>query len=568
MKWFSNIKDLQYYTQPKGVSCYCEQLVYPSDMILQGTIPAGQGSGNYTINIEAWSPDGLSVYETVTSYFDYYFAVNPVDGLHFFNARLKSLSASMCSHQCFLIRVTVANTGSPGNYVFSNWTERYCVNDCCDTAKGINISQDGLAPLTEAPVTPTTVPVSSSKPTGDCGEPLIRIISKFDCIDKFTGDFFGTPDVVLSGSANFEFVKITSMRGRIVRRPRDIKREISYNCKLQSAESTAVYLLEGFEYFPDWKMFEIEGQLHANHIWVDDYTNYKEYRYSGGMPFKQVHKCFELFKLEATLEDCTQRQIFGCGTCNTTGSLMYAVPVAYEGGTFFDDAGVLIAEDYEGLLVYFRGLNGVTEVADLDTDGMDCEVYKVFEVKGPGHIPRPFYYDSLLSANKVYGKMVSALNELCSTNGPVCKKPIAGTAVVADMVCNTPETGEPVVTDITPTDVAIVGYNDWVEDEAFTNASVYRNEVRMSIKVTNATITEDPEAIGEPVDVLNEIIGVIGDDARPPVLVMLLHDNNSVIPEGLILTIDSHGIIKASGSCTAADSESVTIELENLIYNI
>lgn len=569
MKWFANIKDLQYYTQPKGVSCYCEQLVYPSDMLLQGTIPAGQGSGNYNISIEVWSPDGLTIYEVANSYFDYYFAVNPVTSLHYFNARLRSFSPAMCSHQCFLIRVGITNVGDPNNYLFANWTERWCVSDCCDTARGIVIAQAGMVSTGGGSSTgTTTVPASASKPMGECGEPLIRIISSFDCIDKFTGEYYGDPGTVLSGSASFNYTKITSMKGRIVRRPREIKKEISYNCKIQRVESTPLYLLEGFEYFPDWKMYEIEGQLHANHIWVDDYNTYREYRYDGGTPFKQVHKCFELFKLEAMMQDCTQRQIFGCAPCdNTAGSMYYMIPASYSGGAFYADNGTLMANDYDGLLLYYNSLYGAV-AEDADTTGMSCDVYKLMKVSGYAVQQQPFYFDAPLSANKVYGRVVTSTEELCAGLGPVCIKPVAGTPVVADMVCAAPVAGTVTITDNTPLSIALTALGNWVAEEALTYASLYRNEVRFSIKLTNNTITEDPDAPGESVDILNEPIAVIGAAARPYAIAVLSNDNNTAIPDGLIITIDAHGIVRASGPCTGATPTNVTIELTDIVYNI
>ena len=95
MIWIDNINQLQYYNQPKGVPCYCDIIAYPADLTLQGAFNAG--SGSYTIVIEIIKADGTVVFETVTSYFEYYFAKNSFTGQHFFNARLKAFAVSRSS---------------------------------------------------------------------------------------------------------------------------------------------------------------------------------------------------------------------------------------------------------------------------------------------------------------------------------------------------------------------------------------------------------------------------------------------------------------------------------------
>lgn len=410
MIWFDKITDLQYYHQPKDVPCYCEAIAYPTDMFMQGHIY--NGNGNYTLKIYVYSADGTVQYEDATAYFDYYFGKIPGLGTHFFNARLKSFSPAMCAHECYVLRAEVIQSNSV--VVFNKYTERYCQNNCCDTARNITFEQTGFSPLVinGGDVTDPLVEISGNEvvlagaspeifiPAGNCGEQLIRILSKFDCIDKFTGDFYGIPDEVISGDANFAYRKITTLRGRIVRRPRDIKREISYNCKLQRSESAAQYLLEGFEYLPPWKMYEIEGQLHANRIWVDDFSGVREYRFAGGVAFKQVSKCFELFKMGVTLEDCTQRQVFGCmPNCITAPNFdgsnkIFAISASYSGNGFYNSNKQLIAYDYEGLLNYFRTRTGATEVSDVDTEEMNCSAYKVLSVKSGEDIDTHIYYDA------------------------------------------------------------------------------------------------------------------------------------------------------------------------------
>ncbi|OSZ79121.1 hypothetical protein CAP35_12970 [Chitinophagaceae bacterium IBVUCB1] len=567
MLWFSDKKDLQYYNQSPGVPCYCEELIYPGDMILQGQIPGGRGSGNYNISIEVWSTDGNTAYEVATSYFDYYFFTNPTNQLHYFTARLKTFSPAMCAHKCFLMRVGITNAGDPNNYLFANWTERWCVSDCCDTAKGIVVMQDGvLAP-------PLVVGAASIAPAGPqklngCGEPMIRLISQFDCEDKFTGDYYGRPDVILTGSF-VPFLKISNIKGRIVRRPREIKREMSYNCRLQQSESTAQYLLEGFEYFPPWKMAEIENQLHANHIWVDDYTNYKEYQYAGGTAFKQIHKCAELFKLETVLEDCTLRQIFGCGDCKNgvsyNGAMkMYAIPSSYQGGAFYNENMQLVADDYAGLLLYLRAQNGITQADDTDISELDADLYKVVSLSGTAALPSFFYYDAPLLRNRVYGRVVADAGDL-APQGFTCAQPIAGDVTITDIVCTAPTAGTVTVTDITPVQALVRSYGNWTVWPDVSIALINRNQVTLRIKTFTDTIVQAPD---EDVLINYEVIGTVDAAARPQLMAVLTNANNDSIPIGVFISIDSMGLIRYSGSPTSADENGCMIDLANLVYNI
>jgi len=582
MIWFDKITDLQYYHQPKDVPCYCEAIAYPPDMFLQGHIYNGNGS--YILKIYVYSADGLIQYEDATSYFDYYFGKMPGSDTHFFNARLRSFSPAMCAHECYVLRAEVIQ--SNGVTVFNKYTERYCQNNCCDTARNITFEQTGFLPLVidGGDITDPLVEILGNEvtlagvspeifiPAGNCGEQLIRILSKFDCIDKFTGDFYGTPDEVLSGDATFAYRKITTLRGRIVRRPRDIKREISYNCKVQRSESAAQYLLEGFEYLPAWKMYEIEGQLHANRIWVDDFSGIREYRFPGGTAFKQVSKCFELFKLEVALEDCTQKQIFGCKPdCNTSPNFdgsdkIFVLPGAYNGGAFYNSQKQLIANDYDGLLDYFRTRNGVTNVNDIDTASISCDLYKAFGVTSGAYIDSYIYYDAPTPVNKVHGRNADNINYLCTGLPAVCALPAVVSFSVAGHICAIPVPGVFTVNDTDTDEVVIAGFADWEPDIAETSGAVYNHEVTLSLKVVNETLAEDPAHPGEPIH-LGEVIAIIGNNGRP-LETIALNSTNSSLPPDTFITIDPYGRIYYYGFSTAASENDVTIELNNITYNI
>lgn len=599
MTWFDSIYDLQYYNQPKGISCYCEALTYPHDLQLQGTLDSSVS--NYTIKFYVYSADGVTQYEDATAYFEYYFGKVSVNGLnhHFFNARLKSYTPAMCQHACYILRVVVTgNVNGQTHTLFDKYTERYCQTDCCDVAKNISIDQDGLligggsgsgtGTATEGiddrvftPSNPTGTgvpgvftPVTPPPPTGACGEPLIRLVSSFDCIDNFTGVFYGVPDTTLSGTtANFQYVKVSTFKGRVVRKPREISREISYNCRLQSTESTPVYQLEGFEFFPTWKMYEIESQLHAKYIYVDDYGKSKRYEYAGDTPFSQVSNCFELFKLSATLQDCTQRQLYSCSpSCKTAtnpdgSNLLFAIPQGYQGGGFYDLQGLKVANSYDGLKDYLRTRDGVSAINEVSTESLDCTVQHIVTVTGSRPLPSSLYYDEPGGANVISAQVVNDYNDVCVTQPAYCATPILGATSIIEAVCDTPASDSFSVDAILPDVVEITGYGDWQEDALATDASIWKKVVTFSLKVTNTELTEDPEAVGEPIVVPPVVIGVLGSSARPPYMVVLTSDNNN-LPEDVYITIDEFGRISYSGTVTASTASDVTITLNNLTYNI
>lgn len=557
MIWIDSINDLQYYKQSKDLPCYCEELVYPNDMQLQGRVY--NGSGSYTLALYVYSADGLTQYENATTYFDYYFAKMP-NGTHFFNARLKSFTPAMCAHKCFIIRAVVSQGGK---VLFDKYTERYCQSSCCDVARGVTYSQDSLSatPVPSAPVVPAGTPVTS-----ECGEPLIRIISQSDCEDVFSGEFYGIPGTVLSGSASFGYTKVTSCKGRIVRRPLEIKREISYNCKLQSSESAALYLLEGFEYFPAWKMAEIEAQLHASHIWVDDYKTYREYQYEGGIPFRQIHDCYELFKLETVVQDCTKRQVFGCADCAPASGAFFAIPEAYEGGAFYNESGMLIAQDYDELLVWLASQDGIVSVEDVDVETLSCPMYAAVGISGGSYLPTAIYYDKVNPRNRVFAHYASSADSLCDVNGGIaCRKPVNDEVIIEAFVCNTPAHDTVIIEAVMPDAVPVYGFGSWVIDGGATAATVIANELSLDISVTNSSIIAEE---GTEYSFSGEIIATIAAGGRPTVMRILDHNNNGDIPAGMLLLVEPSGAIRFVGTITITTENEAAITLENLNYTI
>lgn len=573
MIWFNSISELQFYNPTPDGECYCETLLAASDMQLQGLLFGG--AAPYTVTLYLYSADGLTNYATITSSFDIYTA-KATNGTDFFNAKLKSFTDDMCFYKCFVINAVVT---SGGLTIFDKWTERYCQQDCCETVSGIIYSQDGFVEPEE-----TTEPPRTNQPiVSTCGDPLIRIISRFECIDNFTGEFYGTPVQVFSGAASWQYTKITSIKGRIVPRPRDLRREISYNCRLQRAETEDVYFLEGFEMFPAWKVKEIEGQLLANRLWVDDYISQTEYIFRGGQPFNKVsgaYSCTELFKLETNLFGCIQRQIFGCTElCVGTSTGFIIIPASYNDGGFYDENGLLIATVLDGNSVspYAAGLiqwllsqNGITGVTNVNIAGYTCEdyTYAILQIDAlpTAYIPTFIYMDSPVNLNRLYTIITNDTDVLCDYIGEnPCSTPTNGTVLFELLACATPTNGTVLFELITADELTITNYGSWTAAAApDTEAFVYGNQVSFSIETTNATIIG---AIGEDYSLGGETIASISALGRPSQQVVL-NENNSNVPAGVTIMISPSGAIAVTGTFTLTVDDEITLDFDNIVYTL
>lgn len=137
MIWIDNINQL--WVHRKGVNdpCYCEYLVYPSDILLQGILDTNTSNGfNYKVYI--YNTDGVEL-EDATSYFSFYSAINP-NGKKYFNLTCNAFSPAMCLNKCYILRVVV--TDYDDIVWFDRLTEQYCQTDCCDIPREIGIGGD------------------------------------------------------------------------------------------------------------------------------------------------------------------------------------------------------------------------------------------------------------------------------------------------------------------------------------------------------------------------------------------------------------------------------------------
>lgn len=565
--WVDDISQLDYYNS-NGFACFCEEVTQANDLILQGSF-APQGA-DLSISILLYSPDGLEEYEPLNTYFNVYYGVNPDTGQWLFNAQLKEFSPQMCLRKCWIIRVLVFGAGDA--LVFDKYTQRYCKSDCCQAPGDIDISEANTIynPTTQPPVPASSIPLVA----GCQKQPLIRIVSVFDCYDKFSGTYYGIPPVILSGAASFPYVKVSTIKGRVVRRPKEITRETSYNCRLQRSESANQYLVEGFDLLPAWKMAEIENQLHANEIWIDQFPEIKQYQFAGGVAFKKpngARECDEIFKMFVTLEDCIVRQVFGCpepcpGTPGAAGfSAFFVIGDNYQDGSpLYSDGRQLIGTSIQDLLDWIRTQPSVTDVQLLAPSPAECSFTAIIGISG-NNPPQSIYLNTPSPANRVFNVNIDSVEDICSFVPVItCKAPEIGTISFAPVDCDAPVFGTISIETVTPDAVGIYPYGNWVIDTGESAAYVSNGAVSISLKVTNDDYAPIP---GEEVDFSGEVIAVLGPEARPGITISLTSVNSSLPPDWLIV-ITPAGLVQFTGVAISNDLVNVEVSFNNLVYNI
>lgn len=143
MIWIDSISELQYYKSNYGLPCYCERIMVPNDILLQaqvytGIVPGQIGSGaTYSVVVQAYSADGLTLLGDITPSFEWYaFAVSAAV---YVNLMMIKFSPIICAQKCFILKVTISQIAGATLIVFSKFTERFCLDNCCVLPSGIDI---------------------------------------------------------------------------------------------------------------------------------------------------------------------------------------------------------------------------------------------------------------------------------------------------------------------------------------------------------------------------------------------------------------------------------------------
>lgn len=415
MVWFNSKYDLQYYNPILGFPCYCEFLVEPNDLTMQAVINAP--TTGVAAAIEVYSADGNTNYGTFTNYFTITYGINQ-NGNTYFQIQLNTFAPPMCEHECWVLHVVLSIGGVE---VFNKWTERFCNVACCGTVGKITIINDD-----------GTTTVQTFDPTAavaECGIPIVRLETWNDCYDKFTGEFYGAG-----------FKKITNIRGRFIRKPRNIEKTIALNCKVQKVKSARLFQIEAWDYYPEWKMDELELQLQAQHILIDG----KEYSYTGGTPFSKPDICQNIYLLNTEVQECVNWQTFGCSPCVVSNTKYFRLSNSY---AFYSENKEEIGSSAEDVADYFRAQSGTTNV-ELIPVTTDCQYTNVVKVESNGYIPAYVYSDGVLPMNKVYP--VDNVDDICAGAPTFCIPPEIGTITLTTPTCEQPEIGTITLTRLTP----------------------------------------------------------------------------------------------------------------------
>lgn len=318
--------DLEYYNPNADWGCYADMIMQPNDVLLQvmGLPVSGFGAPIFNLTISTYKPDGVTLLSADdTAYFDYYFAKATINGVDYYycNIRLNNYSPTMLANGCFVLYVKITNVGYPN--AFKGYTQKYEIKNTAVIPSGVTITV-GSGNNNQSIATPC----GTSQAPDNCNFPYVQLTCEFDCLDTFTGDYYGDPTVILSseGNTDFNFIRLSNIKGRFRKLPREIKTTVSINCRVQRTETTPKYTLDGIQPFPVWKMEEIENMLLSNHIFVDGV----EYQLSSGSIFAQLGQpknCVYVYKMNIPFIGCYEWQVYGCTPVCAAQTYYYAIPV-------------------------------------------------------------------------------------------------------------------------------------------------------------------------------------------------------------------------------------------------
>jgi hypothetical protein len=241
------------------------------------------------------------------------------------------------------------------------------------------------------------------RPITSCNKPVIKLVTTTECTDSIADDHYGTGSVIdgSNGVSPFPFYKVTNLRGFVKNVPRETIRQNSKNCKVQKVSSSVVYQIQGADFYPGWKMRELEEMFHAKTINIDG----EDVLFYGGRMFEEIGKfCNPVYRLITNVQECERFQIFGCGDECTPNCFYFLLPANIVTQNFFNEAGQQIASTYQQLLDWYASQSNVQQAVDINASlQIACQYFKVFKVVGTGYIPAFLFYDSPSQSNKVYG---------------------------------------------------------------------------------------------------------------------------------------------------------------------
>jgi hypothetical protein len=336
------------------------------------------------------------------------------------------------------------------------------------------------------------------RPITSCNKPVIKLVTTSECVDSITDDNYGTGTVIdgSNGVSPFPFYKVTNLRGFVKNVPREIVRQNSRNCKPQKVSSSIVYEIQGADFYPGWKMRELEDMFHAKTINIDG----QDVLYYGGRMFEEVGKfCTPVYRLVTNVQECEKSQIYGCGNECAPNCFYFLLPANVVTQNFFNEAGQQIASTYQQLLDWYASQSNVQEAVDINASlQIACQYFKVFKVVGTGYIPAFLFYDSPSQSNKVYGMTLDCslpdYSKLCGgVDNRSCGQLQIEPPVVFELTCGDVTIGD-VVVFVVGQSCSIAPFPAWVQHTGDTSITSVGSTRTLDLSVFNPTyIVTDPE---------------------------------------------------------------------------
>lgn len=565
MTYVDNIAQLEYNNPASNWwTCYRDMIFAPTDIILQGIGLPQPSAAGYSITINVLKPDGTYL-EDATSCFNWFYGYASIssstNNFYYFNLQCTTWSPAMIANGCFTLEIIVNITGT-SNIVFHQFTQAYQLGNVCNPVSNITISVGGL---------PLTTTDCSVRTTVYCGFNYNKFVSYFECLDQFTGYYYGLPTTVYGGNADaFQFIKITWLEGRLIYVPRTIKRTISLNCRLQKTETITQYkFLCEKTLFPNYKAFEIEGMLLSDNIYLND----KVYGYAGDTPFTKADTCETEYLLTLNLQDCDTYQIFNCTPDCVSIAQVFVLMSASATGKYYSQSGDLIATNPDELEVYFKSLPEMSYVQDITfaTAKLPYTAYKAYKLKSSSYIPNYIYSGIITPSNRVFAQPITESSiDLTNFGGKIitsksCLIPVIGNIYSISVICDNPVIGTIWLTDPITYNLGFINtVNGWTVDNSVSNAQLTESNVTFDLSVTNPAYnySEGYHTL------VNEEVGIISNMGWPQALVTITPSTNSNLPLGTSVTIDSIGVIRYSGRTNTENASGASVQLFGLNYNI
>ena len=327
----------------------------------------------------------------------------------------------------------------------------------------------------------------------DCGKSIFTIIGDNGNENNVFTHYEEVPSGTLKRIKKQDKVYI---EGCLIRRPREILRLISQNCRTQKVSSKVQYELQGSVIYNPEKVDEIERIFHSK----DLFLNGIKIQFEGGAVFEPISESFpNEFRLRVLISECEKYQIFGCSQVNKfdydaiitdggvetdggTDIMTFGIPANSLNKKFFNDSGLQVANSYPALLEYYEAKPNVLTVTDVPVFSTDVPFVKVFDVQFLDQTPDPFYFDSFSPAKKVNGLLLSepaAYNELSrGMNKEVCIAVTVGALEEISTDCEAVIIG---VLEVINTPCTICAMNDFEADPIKTKVTYLGSQRRISL---------------------------------------------------------------------------------------